>query len=99
MAKKSPAKAGKSPFRFFDNREKYLMFVTTCSKKWQVAARMAQELKHVKPRPPALRVLDAGMGDGTVLTHTARRSRCLQCTVRPSGRMALATAICGPGPA
>jgi hypothetical protein len=33
---------------------------------------MAQELKHVKPSPPALRVLDAGMGDGTVLTRTMR---------------------------
>jgi hypothetical protein len=31
MAKKLPAKAEKSTFRFFDNREKYLMFVTTCS--------------------------------------------------------------------
>ena len=48
------------------------MFVTTCSEKWQVAAHMAQELKHVKPNPPALRVLDAGMGDGTVLTRTMR---------------------------
>ena len=37
MAKKparKPAKeAGKSPFHFFDNRENYLMFVTTCSEK------------------------------------------------------------------
>ncbi len=72
MPRTSRAKPGKSPFRFFDNREKYLMFVTTCSEKWQVAARMAQELKHVKPNPPALRVLDAGMGDGTVLTRTMR---------------------------
>ncbi len=72
MPRKSVARPGKSPFRFFDNREKYLMFVTTCSEKWQVAARMALELKHVKPSPPALRVLDAGMGDGTVLTRTMR---------------------------
>ena len=48
------------------------MFVTTCSEKWQVVARMVQELKHVKPSLPALRVLDAGMGDGTVLTRTMR---------------------------
>ena len=27
-------------FRFFDNREKYLMFVTTCSEKWAVAERV-----------------------------------------------------------
>jgi hypothetical protein len=72
MPRTSRAKPSKSPFRFFDNREKYLMFVTTCSEKWQVAARMAQELKHVKPHPPALRVLDAGMGDGTVLSRTMR---------------------------
>jgi hypothetical protein len=24
-------------FRFFDNREKYLLFVTTCSEKWAIA--------------------------------------------------------------
>jgi len=72
MPRKSSARPGKTPFRFFDNREKYLMFVTTCSEKWQVAARMARELKHVRPNPPALRVLDAGMGDGTVLARTMR---------------------------
>ncbi len=33
---------------------------------------MSQELHHLKPNPPALRVLDAGMGDGTVLTRTMR---------------------------
>ena len=25
-------------FRFFDNRQKYLLFVTTCSEKWVIAA-------------------------------------------------------------
>jgi hypothetical protein len=71
-AQKSTSKSSKSPFRFLDNREKYLMFVTACSDKWQVAARISQELRHVKPNPPALKVLDAGMGDGTVLTRTVR---------------------------
>jgi len=33
---------------------------------------MSQELRHVKPNPPALKALDAGMGDGTVLTRTMR---------------------------
>ena len=32
-------------FRFFDNREKYLMFVTTCSEKEDVAARYRKEGK------------------------------------------------------
>ena len=62
----------KLPFRFYDNREKYLMFVTTCSEKWEVAARIADELKYLTPRPPALRLFDAGMGDGTVLTRLLR---------------------------
>ena len=41
-------------FRFYDNRQKYLMFVNTCSEKWVVAHRVAQELNHVQPRPPAI---------------------------------------------
>jgi hypothetical protein len=60
------------PFRFYDNRQKYLAFVNTCNEKWQVAKRAALELEHLRPDPPALRVFDAGMGDGTVLSHTMR---------------------------
>jgi hypothetical protein len=60
------------PFRFYDNRQKYLAFVNTCNEKWQVAKRATLELQHLRPRPPALRVFDAGMGDGTVLSHTMR---------------------------
>lgn len=60
------------PFRFYDNRQKYLAFVNTCNEKWQVAKRAALELTHLRPKPPALRVFDAGMGDGTVLSHTMR---------------------------
>ena len=60
------------PLRFYDNRQKYLAFVHTCNEKWQVAKRVALELEHLRPEPPALRVFDAGMGDGTVLSHTLR---------------------------
>ena len=60
------------PFRFYDNRQKYLAFVNTCNEKWRVAQRAARELAHVRPSPPALRVFDAGMGDGTVLSHVMR---------------------------
>lgn len=66
-------------FRFYDNRQKYLMFVNTCSEKWVVADRVGMELAHLHPQPPALRMFDAGMGDGTVLTgvmrHMHRRFR------------------------
>jgi SAM-dependent methyltransferase len=59
-------------FRFYDNRQKYLTFVNTCSEKWVVANRVAQELDQIRPRPPAIRLFDAGVGDGTVLSRTMR---------------------------
>src|SRR4026207_2204665 len=54
------------PFRFFDNREKYLLFVMTTSEKAEVAARIGRELGHIVPRPPALRMVDAGTHNGMV---------------------------------
>ena len=73
-----PAPAGddtssKRNFRFYDNRQKYLMFVNTCSEKRVVAERVGQELSRINPAPPALRLFDAGMGDGTVLTSVMRQ--------------------------
>ncbi|HEY2135722.1 MAG TPA: hypothetical protein VGH49_07525 [Xanthobacteraceae bacterium] len=59
-------------FRFFDNRQKYLLFVNTCSEKWVVAHRVSLELANVHPRPPAVRVFDAGVGDGSVLSRVMR---------------------------
>jgi hypothetical protein len=59
-------------FRFFDNRQKYLLFVNTCSEKDVVASRVGLELAHIHPRPPAVRLFDAGMGDGTVLARVMR---------------------------
>jgi hypothetical protein len=59
-------------FRFFDNRQKYLLFVNTCSEKWEVAHRVGLELSNIHPKPPAVRVFDAGVGDGTVLARLMR---------------------------
>ena len=59
-------------FRFFDNRQKYLLFVNTCSEKTIVAKRVGMELSQLQPRPPAARLFDAGVGDGTVLAHVLR---------------------------
>jgi hypothetical protein len=72
-----PAPASGTPdpqrnFRFFDNRQKYLLFVNTCSEKWVVAHRVSLELHNIHPRPPALRLFDAGVGDGTVLLRAMR---------------------------
>ncbi len=60
------------PFRFYDNRQKYLAFVNTCNEKSAIARRVAAELAHIHPTPPAFRVFDAGMGDATVLSRVMR---------------------------
>jgi SAM-dependent methyltransferase len=77
LAPASPASpaGGDDPqrnFRFFDNRQKYLLFVNTCSEKWVVANRVSLELANIHPRPPAVRLFDAGVGDGSVLTRVMR---------------------------
>lgn len=59
-------------FRFFDNRQKYLLFVNTCSEKEIIARRVGMELGNIHPQPPAVRIFDAGMGDGSVLTRVMR---------------------------
>src|SRR5438093_4327990 len=59
-------------FRFFNNRQKYLLFVNTCSEKDVIARRVGLELGQIHPRPPAVRLFDAGMGDGTVLARVMR---------------------------
>jgi hypothetical protein len=72
----APVEGGASesttPFRFYDNRQKYLAFVNTCNEKSAIARRAFQELSHVRPSPPALRIFDAGMGDATVLSRLMR---------------------------
>ena len=64
--------AQSTPFRFYDNRQKYLAFVNTCNEKASIARRAAHELQLVRPSPPALRLFDAGMGDATVLARLMR---------------------------
>jgi hypothetical protein len=66
------AAVGGTPFRFYDNRQKYLAFVNTCNEKQKVADRAARELRDIRPSPPALRLFDAGMGDATVLARLMR---------------------------
>ena len=66
------APAASPPFRFYDNRQKYLAIVNTCNEKAAVAARVALELKQLHPTPPCLRLFDAGMGDATVLSRLMR---------------------------
>jgi hypothetical protein len=72
VAAPAPAAPQDRNFRFFDNRQKYLLFVSTCSEKAVVAQRVKMELANIHPRPPAVRLFDAGVGDGTVLTRVMR---------------------------
>ena len=72
---------GATPFRFYDNRQKYLAFVNTCNEKSVIARRAAQEFAHIRPTPPAITVFDAGMGDATVLARLMRSMHRLYPTV------------------
>jgi SAM-dependent methyltransferase len=60
------------PFRFYDNRQKYLAFVYACNEKRIIAERVLRELQLVNITPPGLRVFDAGLGDGLVLSEVLR---------------------------
>ncbi len=69
---KHSSEPAEQPVRFFDSREKYLLFVTTTNEKWCIAQRINEELPKLNPKPPAMRLFDAGMGDATVLSHVLR---------------------------
>ncbi len=66
------AKASHRTFRFFNHREKYLLFTTTCSEKQETAKRIAAEFNHLIPVPPALKVFQVGSGEGTLLNRVLR---------------------------
>lgn len=65
------ARAGQV-FQFYDNRQKYLMFVNTTSEKQEIADRALQQLTFSQPEPPAIRLFDGGAGDGTALARLLR---------------------------
>lgn len=60
------------PVRFFDSREKYLLFCNTTDEKWRCADHLIKELEHLKPKPPSLNIFDAGLGDASVLCKVLR---------------------------
>ena len=63
----------KKKFRFFDNRQKYLLFVTTTNEKNKIADALQPIVKNLKPKFPALKIFDAGMGDGSLLMNVIRQ--------------------------
>jgi len=71
----SGIEAARSPvqnFRFYDNRQRYLMFVNTTSEKHLIADRALEQLDFAQPEPPAIRLFDGGSGDGTALARMLR---------------------------
>ncbi|MGF1477563.1 MAG: hypothetical protein ACFB6S_18620 [Geminicoccaceae bacterium] len=66
-------RAETSRFRFYDNRQKYLLFVTTTGEKWAIADRIGREVVKLRPEPPGIRLFDAGVGDGSVLAQVMRQ--------------------------
>jgi hypothetical protein len=81
IAPAQAATAESPPFRFYDNRQKYLTFVNTCNEKAVVVKRATLELSQLRPTPPSLRIFDAGMGDATVLSRMMRTTHQLFPTV------------------
>ena len=69
-------KSEDQPFSFFDNREKYLLFVTTTSEKAITAEHVGREYDCIKPKPPALKIFDAGVGNGMVLSRILCKMHC-----------------------
>lgn len=59
--------------RFFDTRAAYTMFVNATDEKVVIADRIAQEAERLTLSQPGLRIFDAGMGDGALLTNLMRR--------------------------
>ncbi len=58
--------------RFFDSRERYRMFVSTCTEKLEVARRIGRELDVLVPGPASINMFDAGLGEGTVIDQVLR---------------------------
>ena len=63
----------KKNFRFYDNRQKYLLFVTTTNEKNQIADSIRPYVNKIKPTKPGIKIFDAGMGDGSLLMNVMRQ--------------------------
>ena len=58
--------------KFFDNRQRYLLFVTTTNEKAVISEKLSHLINEIAPAKPALRIFDAGVGDGAVLMNVLR---------------------------
>tara|TARA_B100001113_G_scaffold349756_1_gene345684 strand:+ start:259 stop:1377 length:1119 start_codon:yes stop_codon:yes gene_type:complete len=58
--------------RFFDDRLTYLSFVTTSNEKNIVADQLSTVIKSISKEKAALRIFDAGIGDGSLLMNVIK---------------------------
>ena len=65
----------KKNFRFFDNRQKYLLLVTTTNDKNKIADALKPIVQKLKPKFPALKIFDAGMGAVVVMVELMQCSK------------------------
>ena len=49
-----------------------MLFVTTTNEKAVVSEKIATVIDQIKPKKPALKIFDAGVGDGAVLMNVLR---------------------------
>jgi hypothetical protein len=61
-----------SDSRFFDDRLTYLSFVTTSNEKNVVANEISSVIKSISKEKAALRIFDAGIGDGSLLMNVIK---------------------------
>ncbi|PPR46439.1 MAG: hypothetical protein CFH19_01224 [Alphaproteobacteria bacterium MarineAlpha5_Bin9] len=59
-------------FRFFDSRQKYLLFVTTTNEKTIISQKISALIKNLNPQNSSIDIFDAGLGDGTLLMNVLR---------------------------
>ena len=69
-------KSEDQPFSFFNNREKYLLFVTTTREKVITTEHVGREFDWIKPKLPALKIFDAGVENGMVLSRILCKIHC-----------------------
>ena len=58
--------------KFFDNRQRYLLFVTSTNEKAVISEKLSHLINEIEPSKPARRIFDAGVGDGAVLMNVLR---------------------------
>ena len=61
-----------SEVKFFDNRQRYLLFVNTTNEKAIISEKLSYLIGDLQPSKPALKIFDAGVGDGAVLMNVLR---------------------------